>query len=85
MVAPLTKLCKASKAQNRNNSTCNTIIHMDLPGDSSTFGFPTHLMSAAVNVLDPGGNAGVGILYDTTGQSAISGKVVCREGNHRRV
>lgn len=56
----------------------NTIIHMDLAsaGDSSStasssaFGFPTHLVSAAVNVLDGGSGGGPGsshaIIYEPT-------------------
>lgn len=44
-----------------------------------SLGFPTHLVSAAVNVLDGGGvGPGNGILYEPSGNLAgIGGEILC--------
>ena len=54
---------------------------MDLAGDAA-FGFPTHLVSAAVNVLD-GGHSGQAIIYEPNAAlSSISGRFfVCGVDN----
>jgi hypothetical protein len=58
---------------------------MDLAGDAA-FGFPTHLVSAAVNVLD-GGHSGQAIIYEPNAAlSSIGGRFfVCGVDNFSNI